>query len=427
MRKPISIAALFGAALLFLLPVAVFAGGSQEGGLVSINWPSIWVGKDSKAPAIADLVKQFNADHQGKIQVNIEPNPDYDAYRNKLNASIAAGQVPDLFIFNPDPTTFQYYQGDLLMNFTNDLKGSWGQEFIPGTIQQATRDGVVKSIPYEIGVTPIWYNKALFQKAGISEFPKTLDEFWQDCAKLKAAGVVPTAQMTGGTNAWTSMLWYTQILAALGGPNVFDKTPFSDPIYVQAAEILQRMYQNGNTTKDAVGANAGVSGGHFLAGQVAMFLNGPWYIGRVKKDAPEVFSNSGLAAFPAINGGHPGGQVAFALSNLAAGNTQDKAKRAAVIEFLKWMTKPDNVRTISESAGSLFAIKYKVDPAKTDPVQAQFINALNDAKFTVPNLTNVIPAKVTAQLGQGIGAMALGKMTPQKFVQFMSQQLSQAQ
>jgi raffinose/stachyose/melibiose transport system substrate-binding protein len=233
--------------------------------------------------------------------------------------------------------------------------------------------------------------------------------------------------MTGGTNAWTSMLWYTQILAGLGGPKVFDKTPFSDPVYVKAAEILQRMYQNDNTTKDAVGADAGVAGGHFLAGQAAMFLNGPWFIGRVKSDAPNVFDNSGLAPFPAISGGTPGGQVAFALSNLAAGNTQDKAKRAAVIEFLKWMTKPENVRAVSESSGSLFAIKYKVDPAKTNAVQAQFIEALNNAKFTVPNLTNIIPAKVTAQLGQGFGAMALGKMTPQQFVDFMSQQLKQAQ
>lgn len=428
MKKRISFPIMGLAALFFLLPAsALFASGSHEGGPITINWPSIWVAKDSKAKAMATLVQEFNTQHQGKINVNVEPNPNYDAYRNKINASIAAGQVPDLFIFNPDPTTFQYYQGNRLMNFTDDLKGAWGNEFVPGTIKQATRDGVVKSIPYEIGVTPIWYNKALFEKAGITEFPKTMTEFWADCAKLKAAGITPTVQMTGGTNAWTSMLWYTQILAAIGGPKVFDQTPFSTPVYVEAAKILQRMYQNGNTTKDAVGADAGVAGGHFLAGQVAMFLNGPWYIGRVKQDAPDVYKNSGLEPFPSIQGGTPGGEVAFALSNLAAGRQQDKAKRAAVIEFLKWLTKPANVRMVSESSGSLFAIKYKVDPAHTDPVQAMFINSLNDAKFTVPNLTNEIPAKVTAQLGQGFGAMALGKMTPEQFVQFMSQQLKQAQ
>lgn len=422
----------FAVAIAFLVvPVfSVFANGSHEsgGGQITLNWPSIWVGQDSKAKEMAVLVSEFNKNHAGKIKINVEPNPNYDGYRNKINASIAAGQVPDIFIFNPDPTEFQYYKSNVLMDFTKELKGTaWGKEFAAGTLDQATRDGEIKSIPYEIGVTPIWYNKALFEKAGISQFPKTISEFWADCAKLKAAGINPTAQMTGGTNAWTSNLWYSQILLMLGGPNLYkNNPPFSTHIYVEAAQMLQRMYKD-FTTKDAVGADAAVSGGHFKAGQTAMFLNGPWYIGQVRKQAPQVYQDSAVAPFPTIPGGHPGGEIVFALSNLAAANTQNAAKRAAVITFLKWLTKPDNVRALSESAGSMFAIKYKPDPANTDPLQAKFIAAMNNAKFTAVDLTRAIPAQVTAQLGQGFGAMALGKMSPEQFVQFMKQQLAQAQ
>jgi raffinose/stachyose/melibiose transport system substrate-binding protein len=419
---------IFVAVVLAVLPLmAVFANGAKESGPITLNWPSIWVGKDSKAPAVAALVDEFNTAHQGKIQVAVEPNPDYDGYRNKINTQIAAGQVPDVFVFNPDPTTFQYYQGNALMNFTKDLQGSWGNEFVPGTVKQATRDGATKSIPYEIGVTPIWYNMALFQKAGISAPPKTMDEFWADATKLKAAGIVPTTQMTGGSNAWTSMLWYSHILASIAGPNVWDKPLFQGNDYVEAAKILQRMYQNGNTTKDAVGADAGVAGGHFLAGQTAMFINGPWYIARVKKDAPDVYKNIKLAPLPKVAGGNFGGTIAFPLSNLAAGNTDNPAKREAVIAFLKWMTQPDNVAKISESSGSLFAIKFKIDPAKVDPLQAQFIDQLNNATFAIPHIQYQLPSKVTAQLGQGFGAMALGTMTPQQFVEFMHKQLQEAQ
>ena len=162
-----------------------------------LQWPCIWVGQDSKAATVKALADQFNADNAGKIKVVIEPNPDYDGYRNKINTMMAAGQVPDLFVFNPDPTSFIYYQGDLLMDFTDDLKGEWRKDFVEGTIEASPRSGRTKSIPYELGLTPIWYNTALFEKAGIKEFPKTFDDFWTACDKLKAIGVTPTSQMTG--------------------------------------------------------------------------------------------------------------------------------------------------------------------------------------------------------------------------------------
>jgi raffinose/stachyose/melibiose transport system substrate-binding protein len=157
-----------------------------------------------------------------------------------------------------------------------------------------------------------------------------------------------------------------------------------------------------------------------------MFLNGPWYIGRVKKDAPDVYANSALAPAPAVEGGSYGGEIVFALSNLAAGNAKNASKRAAVIEFLKWMTLPDNIRQISETSGSLFAVAYQADPAKIDPVQAQFIKEMNTAPFTISHLQMQMPTKVVAQFGQGLGGLALGQMTPQQFVDFMHQQLEQA-
>lgn len=405
--------------LMLLAPSMLFAGGQKEKGEIVLKWPCIWVAKDSKAPTVAALVDEFNKANEGKIKVVIEPNPDYDGYRNKINTAIASGQVPDLFVFNPDPTTFSYYEGDLLMDFTDDLKGAWGNEFVAGSIAGATRKGKTKSIPYEIAITPIWYNTTLFKKAGIASFPKTFDEFSKDADKLKAAGIVPTSQMTGGSNAWTSMLWYSHIMAALGGPDVW-KRPLTDPIYVEGAKYLKFLYSNGNTTKDAVGADAGVSGGHYLAGQTAMFINGPWYIGRIRKDAPEVYKSTNLAPAPVPPGGQWGGQIGFPLSNLAAANTKDPARRAAVIKFLKWMTMPDNVKKISLDAGSLFAVKLSLTPNdKVDQLQAKFIAASKNAKFITTHFQANFPVSVVTEFGQALGAMALGKTTPEGFVKML--------
>jgi hypothetical protein len=127
-------------------------------------------------------------------------------------------------------------------------------------VLDSTKGGRLKSVPYEIGITPVWYNSDLFAQAGVSEFPATWDAFMDAADKLKANGIVPGSQMTGGSNAWTSMLWFSHIMGSLGGPDVWSK-PLTDPVYVEGAEYLKQLYADGNTTRDAVGGDAGVSGG----------------------------------------------------------------------------------------------------------------------------------------------------------------------
>ncbi len=412
-----------GVALLVLLTVSLgsaFAAGQgeQEEGEVVLEFPTFWVGQDAKAEIVETLVEEFNAEYEGRYKVEIEANPDTDGYRDKINASIAAGQVPDLFVFNPDPTTFQYYEGDLLFDFTEELEGDWGDNFVSGTVEGAARDGAVKSVPFEVGVTPIWYNEDLLAEAGWDSFPETIDEFWEMAEDLKANDIAPTSQMTGGSNAWTSMLWYSHILASIGGPDVWDR-PLSHPQYVEAAEIMQRMFKD-YTTSDAVGAGPGESSGHYMSERTAIFINGPWFIGNVAEQAPDVKDATRLTPAPQVGDFH-GHQISFPLSNLAAANTDDPRKREAVVAFMQFMTDPENVRRISLDAGSMFAIKYSLSEDEVDPLQARFIEAFSNAEFTVEHMQANYPVDLIAELGQGFGAMALDRQTPEEFVENLQQ------
>lgn len=395
----------------------LFAQGAQETQKVTVlKFPTFWVGSDTKAGEIAALVSEYNAEYEGKYKVEIEENPEPDGYRTKLYSQVSAGVVPDLMVFNPDPTGFSFYQGNLLMDFSKELAGDWGKVFVDGSIQGATINGQTKSVPYEMAVTPIWVNMDLMKKAGVTEYPKNIDEFFAMCDKLKAAGVVPTSQMTGGTNAWTSMLWFSHLAASIGGPDVWSK-PLTDPVFEKAATYLLKMYSDGNTTKDAVGGDPGVSGGHYLAGRTAMFINGPWYIGRVRSEAPAVYAATEIMGIPAA-GNYPGGQLAYPLSNLAAGATDDPVKRAATVAFMQHLTTPANVKRVSMAAGSLFAIKYQTEPGEqVDPLQKQFIEAVSNATFVTTHFAFNFTVDVQAEFGQALGKMALGKATPAQFLQ----------
>lgn len=186
------------------------------------------------------------------------------------------------------------------MDFQGKLDDAWKGTFDAGSLEQSTVDGMLKSLPMETAILPIWYNMDAMKSVGVNAMPATEQQMFSAFDKLKAAGIAPpTSQMTGDTNAWTSMIWFSHFAVSLGGPNVWDKLFFTDPAFVEAAKLIKRMIQE-YSTADAVGLGAGGSGGHFLAGRTAVFSNGPWYAGRADLAATPFFDSIKIGGLPAV-------------------------------------------------------------------------------------------------------------------------------
>lgn len=401
--------------LLVVLCVAapLFAGGQQESGdkEIELRWASIWVGSDSKAPAVEALVAEFNAANAGKIKVVVEPQPDYNAYEQKVRTSLAAGIAPaDIFTIKLNPTTEQFYQSNLLMDFTTKMDPSWKANFDSGSIAQSTINGQLKSLPMETAILPMWYNMDAFRAAGVNSVPKTMDEMYAAFDKLKAAGIAPTSQMTGDTNAWTSMIWFSHFAVSLGGVDIWSR-PFTDPAFVQAAALLKDIIVN-YSTADAVGLGAGGSGGHFLAGRTAVFSNGPWYAGRADLAETPFFESIVIEELPSA-GPTTDFMISRLQANICAASTRDAAREAAILEFLRFLTKPESIARISESSGAMFAIKNDYRPDNV--LQKQFYDIADAASATASDLEAALGAEVTLEFAQQLGALALGRISPEEF------------
>ncbi len=396
-------------ALALVLPAALFAQSS--GKEIVLKWPCIWVGKDSKAPAVTEIVEAFNKMNAGKIRVEIEPQPDYNAFEQKMRTTLVAGQSPgDIFTVKLNATTKEFYNSKLLMDFSKDLTGDWLASFDQGAVAQSTIAKKLKTLPFETAVLPIWYNTDLLKKAGVTSIPGSMNEFWTAMDKIKASGAYPMSQMTGDTNAWTSMIWFSNFAASYGGPDVWDK-PFTDKAFVESAKLMKRIFES-YTTPDAVGAGAGVSGGHFLAGRTALFSNGPWYAGRADLRATPFF-NTIVIALPPAPGPNKGIVISRLQANIAAGETTDPARRAAIISFLKYLTDEENIRKLAATSGAMFAVNAGYVPL--DPLQKQFYDLAASAKKTATDLEAALGAEATLEFGQQLGAMVLGKITPEQF------------
>ncbi|MXI85208.1 extracellular solute-binding protein [Sphaerochaeta halotolerans] len=398
--------------LCLLSPLA--AQGQAESGQqkeIELRWASIWVGNDSKAPAVEALVKEFNTKNAGKIKVVIEPQPDYNAYEQKVRTSLAAGQAPaDIFTIKFNPTTATFYQSDLLMDFQGKLDDAWKSTFDAGSLEQSTVDGMLKSLPMETAILPIWYNMDALKSVGVNTIPATVQQMYDTFDKLKAAGIAPTSQMTGDTNAWTSMIWFSHFAVSLGGPNVWDK-PFTDPAFVEAAKLIKKMIQE-YSTADAVGLGAGGSGGHFLAGRTAVFSNGPWYAGRADLAATPFFDSIKIGGLPAV-GEYEGIMISRLQANICAASSKDAAKEQAIVSFLKFLTSPSSIAKIAETSGAMFAIKTDYRPVNN--LQKQFYDVNAAASTTAFDLEAALGSEVTLEFAQQLGALALDRISAEEF------------
>jgi len=68
--------------------------------------------------------------------------------------------------------------------------GRWRDRFLPGVLNRWTHDGKVYGVPFAYAVWAIFYNKEMFAEHGW-ETPRTWDEFFQLCEKIRAQGIAP--------------------------------------------------------------------------------------------------------------------------------------------------------------------------------------------------------------------------------------------
>lgn len=386
------------------------SGGKE----IELTFPCIWVGSDSKADVFGKMVEGFNTEYAGKYRVKIEDQTDYQLYRDKIRTMISTGTAPDIFTVDKMADLELFAESGKLMDLTEFLASDeMSGRFVKGVVEDSKIDGVNYAFPYENALVPLMFNEKLLKEAGIDKIPESFEALWDACDKLKANNIFPTTQMTKDP-AWISMLWYSYALAACGGEDVFEKG-LDDPAFVEAAYILQKLFEN--TSSDALGGDATLANGHFFNERAAIYTNGSWILGRIKSEGVDgLYDNLAVSPGLSADSKNGGAYINAVQAYLAAGKQDDPAKAEAVKAFFEYITKEDKITELTNSSGSIFAIN--VDASKvTDPIQAKIIEQSNQASFTIGYFQSEVSTPVMTAFPAALEGMVLGELTPEEFVQ----------
>jgi len=388
--------------------------GAATGQPVKIVWWSIQTAENEKKNW-QDMAAAYMKDHPN---VQIENTVlDNEAFKSKMTTAMQSGSPPDLFQTWGGGVLQQYAQAGLVQDLTDALKkDGWGDSFFPGPLSIFGSNGKYYGVPWRIGMVGFWYNKELFQKAGIANPPATWPELLDAVKKLKAAGITPIA--LGEKDKWPGAFYWEYLAVRVGGKDAFDKAygrqgKFTDPAFADAGKRLKELvdlqpFQEGFLAGGFTESST-LSGN----GKAAMELMGQWEPGsaaNVATDKDAYKKNLGWFPFPAVEGGKGdssdvvGGGDGFAIGKNAPPET---------IEFVRWLTSVDNQKKMAAAAIAVPPVVKGAEASLTDPLLTQVQQATANAKYFQLYYDQYMPPAVGQTVNDATQGLFAGSTTPE--------------
>lgn len=392
------------------------AATGDEEEITWMFWDDLEATDDLISQGYKEVIDRFNSDYAGQyhctaITTNLEE------YYTKLNALVASGETPDVFIVSPGPNLDVYVDPGIAAPLDDYLNADgWKDTFSSDAIfSQMTYDGKIYAVPLNIAAACVFYNKEMFSNAGIEETPATWDELLEDCQKLQDAGYTPIT-ISAGTAWCLSML--AGYLCDREGVDL-DKVESGEESWnndktVAAGEKLIELSQYFQST--AAGDSNDVATAAFYNEEAAILIQGSWAIAQMNGANPDIEEKCGVFSFPAIEGGNDATRVIAKSDSLAMSSTTEYPD--ACIALMKEFTDDTAQKYTAEVGGKIPVTNVEYDvsaaPAQLADVMTIFQNASSTFGFYNESLATT---EAGSKFDDTMVSMYLGDYTPEEAFQ----------
>lgn len=347
----------------------------------------------------ADVIARFNEIHPN-VTITYE-TMEGEAYSLNIGTRVAANDLPDIFNYWVGERFQALVSTGNVMELSGMLSANpdFANSFVPGTLDEVAIDGRIYGIPDAITCMALFYNRRLFEEAGVS-VPNTIDELMDAIQGLNDAGITPI--VVGAMDRWPLLGWYAYIAQRLGGYELYYEITqnggsFAHPLYVEAAEIYRDIAEQG-FINGALAIDAGTADALFAAGQGAMMVMGAWSIGVYTAD-PETAGDFGFIPFPIIPGA--AGEAGFlygGLANVYAVSNSTNYPEAAKA-FLQFIMSEENVTRRVEITGNAPTVNANPVRENMNPLAYEFSNFVTETVMGFfPYTDQALPPEVAERL-----------------------------
>ena len=339
-------------------------------------WDDLNATEDLISLGYKDTVDRFNKDYEGVYHVT-PVTTNLEEYYTKLNALVASGQTPDVFIVSPGPNLDVYVEPGVTADLTDYLKADgWMDTFNggEGAFSQQTYDGKIYAVPLNIAAACVFYNTEMFANAGIDTMPTDWDGMLDACQKLQDAGYTPLT-ISAGT-AWCLSMLCGYLCDSEGvdidALNNGTASWLDDNVVTATNKMLEisKYFQ-----PTAAGDTNDVATANFYNEEAAMLIQGSWAIAQINGSNPAFEDKCGVFAFPGTDG-----RVIAKSDSLAMSSTTKYPE--AAIAFMKYFTDDTAQKYTAEIGGKIPVTNVSYDESVAPKQLSYVMDVFGNAKST---------------------------------------------
>jgi raffinose/stachyose/melibiose transport system substrate-binding protein len=368
---------------------------------------------------LKEQIAKFDAQAGTTTTVDSLPGSGAAVYPDKLRTELLGGKGPDVWriwggqIGAPFVTAKQamdlapYYQ-----------KFGWDSRINTVAIEGMTFEGVKAGVPFTARAMGAWYNKSLFEKAGITNDPASYAELEEANDKLLSAGITPCA--TGGKYGWHIMRLYEYLLETSAGPELHDKLlkgeeSWDRPEVVTAFTNFKKWQDQKWIPDGALGLDPSDIEPSYVQGKTAYTITGQWaeaeHIQAAKKDPAD------FGVFQLPTGHTPQRHSGFVEGYMINARSGNPDKSAELIDFI---LQPETQKALK--IGSSTVAGAEPDP-QSSPLSYQWSQGPGKQPFyTIQD--QAFPKKVADQYFAIQSDLLQGKITPEEAAKQMQDAVS---
>ena len=334
---------------------------AEEGAEIEIAY---WEGSTSDKDAWDELIANLQKDHP-EIKIIPQTYPSSD-YRDMLDTRIAGNDWPDVMRY-----TYQrlgkFKQADVMLDLSPYIAQESLDDVSPAFLSACTYEGKLVAMPHHTDTVAMFYNKRMFEEAGIRSPTSVEDGYsWEeitDIARtLKDKYSLPYA--FGGI--WENNSGYRYLpFIYMNGGSVLNEA--QDAVTMDSPEVLEAIKLYEDWRKEDLVANTAFSGATttnslFVAEQTAFTFSGSWHCSYMQENMGDKWGMTYMPVRNGKTGSDMGGNAVFAYS-------ETKYPKAAAI-VIDYITNAENMKTFCETGAfipvrtSLLegGVEYKVFP-----------------------------------------------------------------
>lgn len=255
----------------------------------------VWSGYPELAPFYEHVAEGMRGDHPG-VNVTVEAIP-LREHERRVALGLSSGSAGAVVVELPKSTATRYLENDLLTQAPAEIAGfvSDPTNFGSFFVDAASIGGSVYGVPLFRGQGALFYNVDMFEKAGLSGPPATMEEYTDYASKLteRDANGNPTVsgwslRLSGGGQGIAEKFWINMFQY---GGNLLEEGEggkWRAQIADEAGRSAFAQYLENVHTLKNVSVEMPADAEAFEREQTAMFIRESWVIGDIAAKAPDL-------------------------------------------------------------------------------------------------------------------------------------------